>query len=402
MPNPNHPCIVIPGIKGTGLENIYALPPAATWSMWEGVAQALGDVDFDSLSLEDNALVDEAETVVNRASQLLGIAYGSFVQGLRGRAYVQTPNGPVNLPVYVFPYDWRYTNVRSANKLVRYVYVLQQKKLQSLLPTKWDGAFDFVCHSMGGLVFRLFVAAWQNAFPNAPLPVNRVVFIATPHLGSLDAVESMIRGETSLFGGQKEMRKLARTLPGVYELLPNPALPNTVVKNGAPLDIFDVNNWQQTVTPDPNDPLDYDVEQRHLTAARSVLAGLSDPTALKSLLAGRILVIYGSGGQTLRTVTVLDKQNDVENWYDFDHAAMGDGDEVVPVDSAVLPGVPAMEVQKGDVGFFNLKSHVLSLHALLPSLDEVSSATSRFFSGVTGSALVAKGTDPNRFHPLGR
>ena len=29
---PDHPCIVIPGIKGTGLENIYALPPATTWS----------------------------------------------------------------------------------------------------------------------------------------------------------------------------------------------------------------------------------------------------------------------------------------------------------------------------------------------------------------------------------
>jgi hypothetical protein len=25
---PNHPCIVIPGIKGTGLENICELPPA--------------------------------------------------------------------------------------------------------------------------------------------------------------------------------------------------------------------------------------------------------------------------------------------------------------------------------------------------------------------------------------
>ena len=61
--------------------------------------------------------------------------------------------------------------------------------------------------------------------PGTPLPVNRVVFIATPHLGSVDAVESMIRGETVLFGGQKELRKLARTFPGVYELLPNPRSP---------------------------------------------------------------------------------------------------------------------------------------------------------------------------------
>lgn len=389
QPKPNHPCIVIPGIKGTGLENIYALPPVTTWSAWEGVGQALGDVDFDGLSLEDNALVDEAETVVNRGSQLLGIAYGSFAQGLRGRS---------DLPVYLFPYDWRYSNGRSATKLVHYVYVLQQKNLKSLLPTKWDGAFDFVCHSMGGLVFRLFVSAWRNTFPSDPLPVHRVVFIATPHLGSLDAVESMIRGETSLFGGQKEMRKLARTFPGVYELFPNPALPNTVVKGGAPLDIFDVHNWQESVTPDLSDPEDFDVEQKHLTAARSVLTGLPDVTRPEYGLAGRILVIYGSGGKTLRTVTVLPLSNGVANWYDFDHAVMGDGDEVVPVDSSVLNGVPALEVQKGDVSVFNLKSHVLSLHALLPSLDEVSSATSRFFSGVAGADLLPKGTDPSLFH----
>lgn len=32
MPNP---VIVIPGIKGSGLENLYALPPATTWSAVE-------------------------------------------------------------------------------------------------------------------------------------------------------------------------------------------------------------------------------------------------------------------------------------------------------------------------------------------------------------------------------
>jgi hypothetical protein len=78
---------------------------------------------------------------------------------------------------------------------------------------------------------------------------------------------------------------------------------------------------------------------------------------------------------------------------------MGDGDQAVPVESALLPGVPSMEVRGGDVSVFNLKSHVFSLHPLLPSLDEVSSVTSRFFSGVTGAALLPAGTDPVRFHP---
>ena len=92
----------------------------------------------------------------------------------------------------------------------------------------------------------------------------------------------------------------------------------------------------------------------------------------------------------------MDQTNN--NWYDFDNATMGDGDQVVPVESAQLAGVPSLEVRSEDISVFNLKSHVLSLHPLLPSLDEVSSATSRFFSGLTGTALLPKGTDPGRFH----
>jgi len=397
----DHPCIVIPGIKGTGLENIYELPPATTWS----VADAGAIVpDFDSLALDANALVDETVTVFNRASQLLDVAYRSFAQALRGRG----------LPVYVFPYDWRYSNVRSANQLVHYVETLQQKNLKGVLPSTWDRAFDFACHSMGGVVFRLFLDSWRTLKPGVPLPVNRVVFIATPHLGSVDAVESMIRGETVLFGGQKELRKLSRTFPGVYELLPHGSLSNAVVDSaGAPLDVFDVNNWQESVTPDPNDPDDFDVEQAHLTSARNILNALPDVTRPEFGLAGRILVIYGNKpNSTIRIVTVLPNKlladgTTVRNWYDFDDADKAEnksaGDEVVPLESAMLNGVPSVEIRSDDISFFNLKSHLLSLHALLPSLDEVSSVTSRFFSltGPAGPGILPKGTDPSRFHPAG-
>jgi len=58
---------------------------------------------------------------------------------------------------------------------VNYFLALQKKNLRSVAPGNWDMAFDFACHSMGGLVFRQFVAAWQSAMPNSPLPANRVV-----------------------------------------------------------------------------------------------------------------------------------------------------------------------------------------------------------------------------------
>lgn len=385
---PIHPCIVIPGIKGTGLANIYSLPSASTWSAWQAAGQFLGDVDFESLSLDSAAQADNAADVVNRATQLLEIAYGSFARGLRGRS---------GQPVYLFPYDWRYSNRRSAEGLVTFVRMLQEKKPRNAQPSSWDKTFDFACHSMGGLVFRQFLAAWQLACPNDPLPVNRVVFLGTPHMGSLEAIEAMIRGETSLFDGRKELRKLARTFPGVYELLPNPKLPKTVIQDGNELDIFNIHNWQETVTPDPQDPEDFDVEQEHLTAAHDFINQLPDVRSPKFGLSGRVFVIYGTGCETLRTVAVLDSHNGTKNWFDFDHAQQADGDQVVLAESARLEGIPALGVKKPEMPLLNVKFHLLgSLHAYLPSLDEVSSATSRFFAGLTGPALLPKGVDPSQ------
>ena len=139
----------------------------------------------------------------------------------------------------------------------------------------------------------------------------------------------MIRGETVLFGGQKELRKLARTFPGVYELLPNPGLVNTVVnQNGVPLDIFDIQNWQSTVTPDPNDPEDFDVEQAHLTAARGVLNALPNVVCRVRARWPHPCDLRHQAEFDPTHRDESDPRND--NWYDFDHAVMGDGDQVVP------------------------------------------------------------------------
>src|SRR6202035_4230576 len=100
--------------------------------------------------------------------------------------------------------------------LVRFVDQLLLKAIHD----GWDRRFDFACHSMGGLVFRQFLRQWRDSHGGSSLPVGRVAFIATPHKGSLEAVETLISGESPMLGGQKEMRKLARTFPAVYELLP--------------------------------------------------------------------------------------------------------------------------------------------------------------------------------------
>jgi hypothetical protein len=133
--------------------------------------------------------------------------------------------------------------VLNARRLVRFVQRLRRKPMDSI--QGWDGTFDFAVHSMGGLILRAFFNEWSQAGVGS-LPVGQVVFIATPHLGSLDAVEALISGEAVLPGGRKELRKLLRTFSSAYELLPRFA--NAVVAGSTALDVFDENNWQKNVT----------------------------------------------------------------------------------------------------------------------------------------------------------
>ncbi|MBV8054089.1 MAG: hypothetical protein JO071_02480, partial [Deltaproteobacteria bacterium] len=219
-------------------------------------------------------------------------------------------------------------------------------------------------------------------------------FIATPHKGSLEAVETLISGESPMLGGQKEMRKLARTFPAVYELLPlykNGVM--TVEKNGIELDLFQETNWQDNTRSDfpDRDPHGYSVEQVHLNAAKAVLTDLpapDDPVA--GLKREDLLVVYGAKKNSTKQKILV--SNDTQQWYDFDHAEKGLGDDVVPEGSAKLPGVTAVKILDTDLNYFLhpvQRAMVASdLHAFLPALDEVQTIVANFFAGGQGTDLL--------------
>ncbi len=387
METTTRPTIVIPGIQGSTLENFYPLTPETTWSTARVVESHVVAPDFDALALDDPADADLTRIVVTRPSALLNAAYAPLVSGLRGRR---------DVPAYLFPYDWRYSNVQSAQALVRFVRQLQRKPIDG-----WDRTFDFVVHSMGGLVLRAFLDEWRKAGPD-PLPVGRVVFIATPHLGSLDAVEALISGEAVLFGGRKEIRKLLRTFPSVYELLPR--FEGAVMRDDAPLDIFDEQNWQENVTDTrQRQDDDYGVVQAHLANAKAVLTAMPDPAA--DLPRDNLLVIFGANlNSTKVRVLVTSPEGKPKNWYDFDDAEKGLGDDVVPFISAQIPGVASVEIRTEDVSYFNPVQRGLAsvdLHAFLPALDEVATIVGRFLGGKRGTDLLPKGIPADRFHGSG-
>lgn len=395
MANVERPAIIVPGIEGSALKNSYPILPTTTWSTWIAGTSSYIAPDFDSLALSDDGNADRGEHVLGRPDALINIAYAKLCTGLQSRS---------EAPAYLFPYDWRYSNAVTAKLLVGFVERLQAKEIPSL--PGWDRTFDFACHSMGGLVFRAFLAEWISAHPGTQPPVGRVVFIATPHHGSLNAAQSLISGKDALLNGQKEMRKLARTFPSVYELLP---LPGTHImwaeRGGVEIDLFQESNWQRNVTSSVPDPHGYDVQQAHLDAAREFLENLPDAFDPKfGITKNRILVVYGAKpNSTLQTVPVGPPP---VNWYDFKNPGRSTGDDVVLVESAQLPGVASVAILPEDISYLE---HPIErtyadrdLHPFLPALDEVQTVVARFFAGTTGTSLLPIDLavhSPGRFTP---
>jgi len=119
-------------------------------------------------------------------------------------------------------------------------------------------------------------------------------------------------------------------------------------------------------------------------------------------LAGNVLVIFGrKPDSTLRHVAIVPNQEeDIAQWYDFDHAQRGDGDEVVPVESVLLSGASSVEVNWSDVPLLALGARLVSFHAFLPSLDEVQTIVARWFQGNrTAKDLLPRGIPDARLTP---
>ncbi|MBX3193305.1 MAG: hypothetical protein KF819_40355 [Labilithrix sp.] len=374
-----NPTIIIPGIKGSSLENVYALDPSPLWSEIDAAKNMLFGPSLKALALDPTARFDHSLDVVTQPNGVLPLAYSTLASGLRERR---------SLPVYVFPYDWRYSIERAAERLAEQLERFVAK-VGAHTPG-WSRKIDFVCHSMGGLVFRSMLSKIAD-----PSRIGRVVFLAVPHRGSVDAVEAMIRGETTLFGGRKESRKLARTFPGVYELLPRFAGAVVDAASDQPLDVFDMKNWQRNVTPqDLVEKHGFDVEQSHLTEAKRVLEGLPDPTTI--VPASEMLTIYGAREKS--TMTKVRVGAAPEHDYDFKNAQKSEGDGVVPVQSALFPKIPAVKLTWDDVSYFTETTAALSFHAFIGTLDETGTIVSRFLEGASTPAdILPRGLPASRY-----
>lgn len=113
-----------------------------------------------------------------------------------------------------FPYDWRLSNRHNAQVLRNALDpILERYREKSGHP---EAKFIFVAHSMGGLVARYFVDVLGGRDRT-----RAIVTLGTPHRGALNALEQLVNGARAGFGPVGlELTALARSLPSLYQLLP--------------------------------------------------------------------------------------------------------------------------------------------------------------------------------------
>jgi len=99
--------------------------------------------------------------------------YDNLIATLEVNGYVE------NKSLFTFPYEWRDSNVITANLLKDKIASVKQECLDAGLPDINCSRVDLVAHSMGGLVAREYIQSGQ--YQN---DVDQLIFLGTPHKGS--------------------------------------------------------------------------------------------------------------------------------------------------------------------------------------------------------------------------
>ncbi|HEY0983160.1 MULTISPECIES: lipase/acyltransferase domain-containing protein [unclassified Schlesneria] len=244
-----NPIIVIPGILGSKL--VDESGRRVVWGEFGGNGIDPSTVEGARLLAlpmgEGEALKDLTDTIeVSGPLDTLNVrvfgvlfqmaAYRDIVTALGIGGYRDSPDelDPQDVRCFQFAYDWRRDNVETAAQL--HQFILEKKALVEAERQARFGddaepvRFDIVAHSMGGVMARYYLQ-----YGDAPLPedgslpeinwkgaqyVDRLVMVAPPNAGSLQAVEYLTQGvQFSRFFSKYEPALLG-TMPSVYQLLP--------------------------------------------------------------------------------------------------------------------------------------------------------------------------------------
>ncbi len=254
------PVIIIPGILGSELKDIETGNTA-----WFSLRKKDGEdlrlpVAVNLRQSKDKLIPGDIIRQVNIKLFPDIKVYQGIIDALeKDGAYQEAAwdNPPMNLndKFFVFPYDWRRDNVETAQYLIEAIEELKRRTGQK------DIKFNILAHSMGGLVAKYAAMYGKSDLGNgAPSPnwsgekhIANIFFFGTPNEGSVEALESLFKGRSSLGGTMKLpfVKYLTpvdiATMPSVFQLLPHVRSTRFFDENLRPLriDLFDRKIWEK-------------------------------------------------------------------------------------------------------------------------------------------------------------
>ncbi len=349
-----NPVIFVHGIQGSWLKDEYPVDYDKA-VVWTGIVKK----KFDALHL--HRLDDSVDTNVNRLimpHQAVPMIYEGIIDEIRdemdGQPYA-----------YAFTYDWRKDNRLSAILLAEFIdRVLKIAGVhERSAGRKPPRQVVLIGHSMGGLVIKWCVTQIVSS-----RKIAKIITIATPFKGSLKAVEALLPGARNLFGTEhkKSMRHAARTMPGMYQLLPSwrGALVDSL--SGESLSPFKKATWQKNLVVSLDNEYFPEFFSQKLSDARAFSRVVSGPWPAS--LVRKVYYAYGVGSKTWKQVKVdIGK----DNLYLFNKAVADDrGDGTVPS----LSGIQS-EISKGLRTYIDQKYAISDLlpgqHANMPNHSEL-------------------------------
>jgi pimeloyl-ACP methyl ester carboxylesterase len=164
------PLIFVPGISASALaKKIKTNTNEEQWQYfwpppWNLPPQEQNKIMLDGLLSDIRSNPDDPISV--KAMGLYPLTYDYLINALELWGYRQ------NVNFWIFPYDWRQSNRISGKLLADFI----RDNVSKSNSTQGDGGVDIISHSMGGFVTRAAALLYKA-------PINRAVYIASPHYG---------------------------------------------------------------------------------------------------------------------------------------------------------------------------------------------------------------------------
>lgn len=347
--NADCPIIIVPGIMGSKLyqedkrggdDLVWAVSDMTRPSTYLWMLDALSILPGKDTNLGEEIDISNELYVLHNSDKQNELPASKREYGAAD-SYVDLVNTLCdefgeNRDIYFFSYDWRQTNVDSAQKLSEHI--------QNVLKDTEFDKVDLVCHSMGGCVTSCYVSRYGNS------KIRKIITCGTPYEGAAAIFNRTLTNKTLentaadiliRIAGLNIQRKAA--LPSMGELLPSEAYFNsdgTFSKGDKILGIFGLNKDSvEKITYNEYSELCRDIYGKNFYNGKSFYNSIQSNGCNVLANLDNSYFIIGTQQQTVNSVTFtsgLDIPGLNKNGVAITDAQYGNGDGTVPYISATM------------------------------------------------------------------